>query len=527
MTGGGWIEAGHTAEMEKARRLVFRHEGKQILILKRGERYFAVNNRCPHQGYPLSEGTLSEDCTLTCNWHNWKFDLDSGDTVVGGDKLRSYPVKLAAGSIFVNLAEPDRGKSQAEALDNLHACFHRYEYDRMGRELARFKAAGGNYAQAVGEMIRRCYVNFEYGMTHAFAAAADWLTLTERYEAEGRDDAALVTVLEAVSHFAWDSQRYGEFAYTDKIISFDEQDFLEAVEVEDEEVAIALINGALEQGSTYAELRPVLARAALAHYNDFGHSVIYVVKAGQLLEQVGGNCREAVLKSLVRSLVYARREDLVPEFRAYAGNLENWRNTGDQRVDMDSLWGKPVNKILAAVSSSDLPEVELFKRLFEILVRNMLHFDTALAARTDNKITDNVDWLDFTHGITFSNAVRQLCEETPDLWPQGLLQMACFAGRNVSYLDQNLDIEPWKVFDGEIFLEDTHNFLLNHGVPEPIVSCHILKTLMALEAEMGAFPGAAWREEGLGAFNRFLAIPVRRRHSLRAARQSLAFTARE
>ncbi|MFL5239337.1 MAG: Rieske (2Fe-2S) protein, partial [Rhizomicrobium sp.] len=30
---------------------------------------FAIANRCPHEGYPLSEGTLSPGCLLTCNWH--------------------------------------------------------------------------------------------------------------------------------------------------------------------------------------------------------------------------------------------------------------------------------------------------------------------------------------------------------------------------------------------------------------------------------------------------------------------------
>ncbi|MEO2091127.1 MAG: Rieske (2Fe-2S) protein, partial [Gemmataceae bacterium] len=37
----------------------------------------AISNRCPHEGYPLHQGVLKQ-CVLTCNWHNWKFDLRDG-----------------------------------------------------------------------------------------------------------------------------------------------------------------------------------------------------------------------------------------------------------------------------------------------------------------------------------------------------------------------------------------------------------------------------------------------------------------
>ena len=526
MTGEHWIPAGLAADLKESGKMVFRKDGKQILLLQKDGRIFAVNNRCPHQGYPLSEGHLSEDCRLTCNWHNWKFDLESGETVVGGDQLRSYPVRLDGEKILVSLAEPDRAVARARALENLFACFQRYEYDRMGRELARYKSAGGDYARAVGEMISRCYQQFEYGMTHAFAAAADWLELTETYETEGREDAALVTALEAISHFAWDSQRHDAFPYTDRVEAFNAGQLLAAIEAENEEEAISLVNGAIEEGMSYVDLRPTLARAALAHYNDFGHSAIYVVKAGQLLEKIGEEFIAPVLKVLVRSLVYARREDLIPEFRAYRVALEGWGRSGE-KLSIDDLWAKPTNRILEAVASSGMAEDDLYQMLFATLVRNMLHFDTSLAARTRNKITDNVDWLDFTHGLTFANAVRHLCAETPALWPQGLLQMACFAGRNSGYLDRELEVADWQVPDAGAFLEQARNFLLNHGIPEPIISCHYLKTLMAVEEEMRVLPRAEWIGEALAAYNRFLNNPVRRRHSLRTARQSLEFTARE
>ena len=38
-----------------------------------GDDVWACDNRCPHEGYPLVEGNLTDGCILTCNWHNWKF----------------------------------------------------------------------------------------------------------------------------------------------------------------------------------------------------------------------------------------------------------------------------------------------------------------------------------------------------------------------------------------------------------------------------------------------------------------------
>jgi len=52
--------------------------------------------------------------------------------------------------------------------------------------------------------------------------------------------------------------------------------FAAAVEAQDEDAAVAQLRGALAAGISFGELEPALARAALAHYNDFGHSVIYL-----------------------------------------------------------------------------------------------------------------------------------------------------------------------------------------------------------------------------------------------------------
>src|SRR5260370_6981246 len=87
-------------------RKLVRHKGKQVLVIAQQDRVFAIANRCPHEGYPLSEGTLGPGCVLTCNWHNWKFDLASGEALVGRDPVRTYQVAERGGEIFIDFRDP-------------------------------------------------------------------------------------------------------------------------------------------------------------------------------------------------------------------------------------------------------------------------------------------------------------------------------------------------------------------------------------------------------------------------------------
>ena len=55
-------------------------------------RAYAVDDRCPHMGFPLHRGTV-ENGLLTCHWHHARFDLESGGTLDPfADDVRSYPV---------------------------------------------------------------------------------------------------------------------------------------------------------------------------------------------------------------------------------------------------------------------------------------------------------------------------------------------------------------------------------------------------------------------------------------------------
>jgi nitrite reductase/ring-hydroxylating ferredoxin subunit len=506
------------------KRLV-RLNGKQVLVVAQEGRLFAIANRCPHEGYPLSEGTIGPGCVLTCNWHNWKFDLASGAALVGRDAVRTYEVAERDGEIFIDLRDPPAEERRARALRGLEAAILDNDRARMAREAARLERAGFDASDALAHALRFCNGRLEDGMTHAHAAAADWLLLAARAATPAE---RLAAELEPLGHLAWDTQGAGEFSYPEAAAEWEAAGFVASVEAEDEAAAIAHIRGALVQGLPYASLRAAIGEAALAHYAAFGHCAIYTLKAGQLIERLGEAVAEPVLLALTRMLVRARREERLPEFRGYAKALAEWDGSGTAPACASDFIDLGVDGALRrTLASSGRPMHELYDALLGAALFNLLHFDTAFERATDNAIADNVGWLDFTHALTFANACRHICEERPDLWPRAALQLALFIGRNRKYVRPDEDIAQWHVDDRRAFLAGATKALYDHGIPEPIIACHRLKVLVALEDELGTVPDAAWGDTACAAVNRYIHTPMRRHHGLRLAAQALDFVAGE
>src|SRR5689334_1612116 len=308
-------------ELRQKGRKVVRRAGKQVLLLSTGGRHFAIANRCPHEGYPLSEGTEGPGCVLTCNWHNWKFDLATGTALVGRDPVRTYGIELRNGEIFVDLADPPADVQKRRALDGLLTAIADNDMARMAREVARLERAGFDAAVAVNHALQARNERLEFGATHAHAAAADWLALAERAPS---DDARLAAMIEPIAHLAWDTVGADSFPYAAAVRAWDADAFVGAIESENESDAIAHLRGALQDGVSLSDISRALGRAALAHYADFGHSAIYTFKTRQLIERLGPNSTEPVLLALVRSLTNATREERLPEFRTYGKARAQW-----------------------------------------------------------------------------------------------------------------------------------------------------------------------------------------------------------
>ena len=434
-----WKKLVSLAELDSRPVRMRRVAGKQIAVFKTADGVRACDNRCPHEGYPLSEGSLSPDCILTCNWHNWKFDLDSGDNLYGGDRLRIYPTEIRGDEVWVDVAEPPYEERYRAIVGSLRDAFDDYSYDRIAREIARLEKLGADPLDALRLAIDWSWQRMEFGWTHAYAGMADWLVLYD----EHADDAELrlVCLVEAVAHAAYDVLRERDYPFGDEIGDFDADRFVADIEAENESAAAAAIRGGIRSGLGFADFEEALTRAALEHYNDFGHSLIYVTKAGALIERLGGEVTEPLLLSLVRGLVYTSREDLIPEFRGYAPQLERW-GRGDS-VPEAGLWRHTgIDKSLqAAVDCSGCEPGRIYRALLLANAINLLGFDISQQDKIHVPVSGNVGWLDFTHGLTFASAVRRQCSRFPRLWPSGLLQMACFNGRNAAFTLDEIDLD--------------------------------------------------------------------------------------
>jgi nitrite reductase (NADH) small subunit len=87
-------------------------EGKKILwnqlevaLFNINETYLAIDNRCPHKQGPLSDGLVAGN-SVFCPLHNWKIDLGTGCALSGGKgQVKSYPVKVASGMIYIAFEE--------------------------------------------------------------------------------------------------------------------------------------------------------------------------------------------------------------------------------------------------------------------------------------------------------------------------------------------------------------------------------------------------------------------------------------
>ena len=523
-----WVKAASLADLRE-KPTVFRHGPLQIAIFHIDSRVFAIDNRCPHEGYPLVVGTVSPDCLLTCNWHNWKFKLEDGTCVIGGDNVRSYPTRLDDGAVWVDTTPPTPDEARRKILHGLRTAFDERDYERLCREIARFHYSGLDLRDAVRAAVHWFHNRLEFGNSHAFPGIVDWLALADTFH--GDLEKKLICFSEAIDHMAFDALREREYPYAPPGEAFNRGAFLSAVENQERHRVEGMVSSALAGGRHWADLQESFAAAALRHYNNFGHSVIYVQKASELLATLGEDVEPCVVLPLSRGVCYASREDLIPEFKDYAATLKALpepREISQARTDIEVPFpinlGDAFQWLHQSLGIYDVKTV--YDALLTALARNLLHYDTEYDKAFDRPVSSNVSWLDFTHGVTFSNAVRDLCSRYPHLWRPGLLQMACFLGRNHAYVDKTIDVEQWRVREPDAFFARSHEELLDHGLNEPIFAVHLLKTMRAVEAEL-PFASSECREALLASLNRYLHSSVKLKHVRRLTRQAIALVSRD
>ena len=105
----GWIDVGTLADIPKQGARVVRHPDGDIAVFRTAnDEVFALRDRCPHKGGPLSQGIVYGN-KVACPLHDWKINLDTGLAVAPDEGCAArFPVKLEEGRVLLSLV-PDEG----------------------------------------------------------------------------------------------------------------------------------------------------------------------------------------------------------------------------------------------------------------------------------------------------------------------------------------------------------------------------------------------------------------------------------
>ncbi|MBV8879375.1 MAG: Rieske 2Fe-2S domain-containing protein [Planctomycetaceae bacterium] len=98
-----WLGLAKKSEIEQGKALVVDLGGPKVAVFNVDGVYHVISNECGHQGGPLGEGKL-EGFSVVCPWHQWKFDVTTGNCLsVGGSSVRKYEVGAVGDDLFVKV----------------------------------------------------------------------------------------------------------------------------------------------------------------------------------------------------------------------------------------------------------------------------------------------------------------------------------------------------------------------------------------------------------------------------------------
>ena len=78
----------------------------ELALFRVGDRLFAIEDPCPHAGFPLSQGQL-EGRVVICPAHGWEFDLETGANPYHPETplIRRFPVRVEGDEVWVDVGE--------------------------------------------------------------------------------------------------------------------------------------------------------------------------------------------------------------------------------------------------------------------------------------------------------------------------------------------------------------------------------------------------------------------------------------
>jgi len=447
--------AGSLEELKAKGRLVVHGGRRPILVIYDRGRVFALDNRCPHMGFPLERGSV-EDGILTCHWHHARFDLESGCTFdLWADDVPICPVEVRNGNVWVKTAfghaDPaahwhqrlanglahDIGLVIAKAVHGQLAAD--VPLTDIVRQVALFGAqnrdgwgVGLTILTALGNLLpvlpeEEAYLALFHGARRV-AADCDG-------EAPRRERAPLGSRPDAVALKRW-LQRWAS--------------------VRHREAAERTLLTAIAAGFSPAVLADALLAAGTERaFADTGHSLDFINKAFECLDLIGWEHAAALLPTVVGQMVAARGAeestawrqpvDLValceeaasqlPELFAAGRGARGWSDHAAlTRELLSDDPAKIVDGLKAAIREGAAPAD---------LGRSLAYGGALRVARFGNA-NEHADWETAHHVFTYANAVHQMLKRIGTANADGHLMAVrgVLHGAMALYLTRYLNVPP-------------------------------------------------------------------------------------
>ena len=319
------LRVGSVEEVKQRGCMVVTGGGHTIAVFRRGDEFAAVDNRCPHMGFPLDRGTVKNGI-LTCHWHHARFDLSSGGTFDPfADDVRSFPVSIEDGAVWVdpNPPEPDPIQRWSHRLED--GLEHNIRLV-IAKSVLGLNSPDADYRVplTIGAHFGTTYSAQGWGQAMTMLTCA--ANILERLDDEDRPRALYQGLRQVASECAGRPPRFlvdplptGETrpdVFKDWFRSF--------IEVRDDEGAERSLRTAIELGISRREVADMVFAAATDRiYLDAGHVLDFCNKAFEILDHIGWEHAGQVLTSLVHGMASARRSE----------ELNSWRNP----IDLSSL----------------------------------------------------------------------------------------------------------------------------------------------------------------------------------------------
>ncbi len=344
--GGGLIYAGKLDELRSRRCSVVSTPSGAVLVVADGDDVVALDNRCPHMGFPLHRGSI-EDGILTCHWHHARFDLRSGSTFdLWADDVPVRAVRIAAGEVWV-AAQP---AARAEA-----AHWRRRLHDGLAHNLSLVigKAVLGATAAGVArsDLVRDAVL---YGAVHRDrwgAGLTTLMTLSALIPVLDEDDGYLA-LFHGIAAVADDcdgepprieteplgepgnGRAAGQSQSMDKLARW----FRHWVRVRHRTGADRTLRTAIAAGASPQWLAATTLSAVTDRYfADGGHALDFLNKAFEAVDLLGWERADAVLPAIVPVLTAALGSE----------ESDSWRHP----VDLVALAERAVHELPDALSA--------------------------------------------------------------------------------------------------------------------------------------------------------------------------------